>query len=153
MTITTVGYDSSPKTLLGKVWMPLNWNFLSHLQKNPGICGVLRPVRGLLPHPTHPHHCEQLRRILQEQALEKWGDFLSPYVVLFGFRSLTKRWPTRRRSDCQKQKLRSRRRWRRERRRRTKSWLPCDLETNQSIKKEKMECFSCMCQLLHCTCK
>ena len=50
MTITTVGYDSSPKTLLGKVWMPLNWNFLSHLQKSRSSRGSA-PCQGSFASP------------------------------------------------------------------------------------------------------
>ena len=48
-------------------------------RKNSGVCGILRLVWSVLSHPPHTHHCQQLCRLLQEQALEEWG-LWSPYL-------------------------------------------------------------------------
>ena len=39
--------------------------------------GLLRSLWGFHPHPADPHCCQQLRSVLQEQALEERGSLLS----------------------------------------------------------------------------
>ena len=58
MTITTVGYELNPKSLLGKlseVTLELLSNYLSRQDDR----GLLRPLRGLHPHSAHPHRGQQ----------------------------------------------------------------------------------------------
>ena len=87
MTITTVGYDLNPTTLLG-VFCPLTRvcteavqaemikeEYLQLWNCRKTNRWILRTLRGLHPHLAHPHRCQQLRPVLQEQTLEERGQF------------------------------------------------------------------------------
>ena len=74
MTMTTVGYDLYPKVSFGNILMNkiLNIFLISDFLWSSDRW-LLRLDRPFHPHPTYPYSGQQLRKLLQEQALAKRG--------------------------------------------------------------------------------